>query len=130
MIMIKRLDKSRIKNHLVLIPVKNNTGIRERKRNGHIEVILPRNGLMDRLVRFFKNTPEFMSIQLDDRGSYVWQAIDGSRTIEEIGNLLNAEFGERVEPVYERLAIFLQILRNNGFISFCYPTNEMKKVIN
>lgn len=119
-----------IENKLMLIPVKNNSRIREKKHNGLIEIILPRDGFMDRLVRLIKDTPELMRIQLDDRGSYVWQAIDGSRTIEEIGYLLETEFGEKVEPVYERLAIFLQILRNNGFISFCYSSSATNKVLN
>lgn len=116
--MIKQLKKSRVKNNLALIPVKSSNRVWESWNNGLIEIILPRNGLMDRLVRLIKDTPEVMRIQLDELGSYVWQNIDGSRTIEEIGWLLNSEFGEKVEPVYIRLSMFLKILRNNGLISF------------
>ena len=125
--MIKRLEKGRVNNYIELIPVKNTNRIWESQNNGLIEIILPRDGLMDRLVRLVKNTPEVMRIKLDDRGSFVWQAIDGSRTIEEIGHLLFTEFGERVEPVYQRLAAFLQILKNNGFISLCYPGSSTNK---
>lgn len=124
--MIKQLKKSRVKNNLALIPIKSHNRVWESWNNGLIEIILPRNGLVDRLIRLIKDTPKVMRIQLDDLGSYVWQNIDGSRTIEEIGCLLNAEFGERVEPVYIRLAMFLNILRNNGFISFCYSSTTAK----
>ena len=94
--MIKQLKKSRVKNNLALIPIKSHNRVWESWNNGLIEIILPRNGLVDRLIRLIKDTPKVMRIQLDDLGSYVWQNIDGSRTIEEIGCLLNAEFGKEL----------------------------------
>ena len=90
---------------LTLVPLRTWAGYGNR-HNGFTEIILPRDGLLDRLVRLVKNTPKVMRIQLDDRGSYVWQVMDGSRTIEEIGRLMDAEFGERAAPVYERLIFF------------------------
>ncbi|NLU35437.1 MAG: PqqD family protein [Clostridiales bacterium] len=116
--MVQRLEGISAKNSLALIPVKSKTIKWENKDNGLIELLLPRDGLMDRLVRLFKDTPEVMRVQLDDLGTYVWQAVDGSRTIEDIGLLLKAEFGDKAEPVYERLIVFLQLLKNNGFISY------------
>ncbi|HHU48980.1 MAG: PqqD family protein [Caldicoprobacterales bacterium] len=115
---------------LTLVPIKNMGRLRETRHNGFTEIILPRDGLLDRLVRLVKNTPKVMRIQLDDRGSYVWQVMDGSRTIEEIGRLMDAEFGERAAPVYERLIFFLRILKNNGLISFCYTSDAAEKVPN
>ncbi|HHU77464.1 MAG TPA: PqqD family protein [Clostridiales bacterium] len=84
-----------------------------------VEIIIPRDKLLHRIIRIIRNTPEVMRIRLDDRGSYVWQMIDGYRTVEEIGGLLNEKFGERAAPIYERLWVFLRILSNNGFITFC-----------
>ena len=33
--------------------------------------------------------------------------IDGSKTVKEIGELLEKKFGENVYPLYERLLVFL-----------------------
>ncbi|MGI6571695.1 MAG: PqqD family protein [Caldicoprobacterales bacterium] len=108
-----------IGNKLLLIPAKNKEKISESVSGGMVEIIIPRDKLLHRIIRIIRNTPEVMRIRLDDRGSYVWQMIDGYRTVEEIGGLLNEKFGERAAPIYERLWVFLRILSNNGFITFC-----------
>jgi hypothetical protein len=38
--------------------------------------------------------------------------------VEDIAQLVKAEFGEKAEPLYDRLVKYLQILHNNGFIRF------------
>jgi hypothetical protein len=108
-----------IGNKLLLIPAKNKEKISESVSGGMVEIIIPRDKLLHRIIRIIRNTPEVMRIRLDDRGSYVWQMIDGYRTVEEIGGLLNEKFGERAASIYERLWVFLRILSNNGFITFC-----------
>ncbi|HHY83379.1 MAG TPA: PqqD family protein [Clostridiales bacterium] len=106
---------------LLLIPKKKQSRFSENIYNGCVEIIVPRDGLIDRMVRLFYKTPEVMHIHLDDRGSFVWQAIDGSRTIRDIGTMVEAEFGERAAPLYERLIIFLYTLKKNGFITLSRP---------
>ena len=55
-------------------------------------------------------------IKLDDIGSWVWQNIDGKSSVAKIEDGLEQAFGKRVEPVSERLQLFIQSLINNGFI--------------
>lgn len=57
-------------------------------------------------------------IKLDEIGSFTWNLCDGKNTVKEIGLLLKEEFGEQVEPLYERLALFFQNLEKNRFITF------------
>ena len=57
-------------------------------------------------------------ISLDAFGSAVWNSCDGKNTVAEIGEKLKKEFGDRVEPVYERLALFFQQLERSRFIRF------------
>lgn len=57
-------------------------------------------------------------INLDDYGSAVWNLCDGMRTVREIGEGLRDRFGEKVEPLYERLGKFIAILKNNDLIRF------------
>jgi hypothetical protein len=68
--------------------------------------------LLPRLKR-----PHF-KIKLDEIGSFIWNLCDGKKTVKEIGGQLKEEFGDRVEPLYERLGLFFQHLEKNRFITF------------
>lgn len=104
-------------NILDLIPhiVKGQNFIEDEE--GFIKIIVERNGILERVIRRVAKTPKHIKIDLDEHGSCVWKAIDGVRTVEEIGVIVKKEFGEKVEPLYERLATYLNILRNNKFIT-------------
>ena len=60
----------------------------------------------------------YFRIKLDAYGSFVWNNIDGRTTVLEIGNRLRTMFGESIEPVHERLAIFMQTLAQNKCIRY------------
>lgn len=47
-------------------------------------------------------------IRLDDVGSLVWRACDGETSMAEIAIRMREHFGDRVEPVDERLAQFVR----------------------
>jgi hypothetical protein len=57
-------------------------------------------------------------IKLDDIGSFIWEHCDGQKKVEEISGNLKAKFGDKVEPLYERLGIYFQNLEKNKFITF------------
>jgi hypothetical protein len=57
-------------------------------------------------------------INLDKIGSLFWENCDGERNVEEIAQQLKATLGEEVEPLYERITLFLQSLEKNKFIRF------------
>ena len=57
-------------------------------------------------------------IRLDDVGSFIWEQCDGIQTVNKIADSLRKGFGDKVEPLYERLALFLQSLERNRFIMF------------
>lgn len=57
-------------------------------------------------------------IQLDAFGSFVWEQCDGVRRVEQIGECLKQEFGEKVEPVYDRLGTFVRILAYQKLIVY------------
>lgn len=56
------------------------------------------------------------TVRLDRYGSHVWELIDGTADVREIGVSLREVFGEEVEPVYHRLGLFCRQLAANGFI--------------
>lgn len=60
----------------------------------------------------------YYKIHLDEVGTTVWNAIDGSLTAVEIGEKIKEELGEKIEPVFERLGLFLAKLKNEKFIEW------------
>lgn len=104
-------------NFLEIVPKRTVKYKWEINEGGLIQIIIPRNGLMDKIVRPLFKTPKVMRIDLDTFGSFVWNSIDGTRNLEEIGDLLKIEFGKDIEPVYERLGKYINVLRNNKFIT-------------
>lgn len=103
-------------NYLELVPKikKNQDWIEDEE--GLVKIIVLRDGILEKILRPLLKTPRTMKIDLDAQGSCVWKAIDGVRTVEEIGTIIKEEFGDDAEPLYERLATYINILRNNKFI--------------
>ncbi len=49
-------------------------------------------------------------------GSFIWEYLNGEMTITRLGELVREHFGEKAEPLYERLAKYIQILENCNFV--------------
>ncbi|HSP46726.1 MAG TPA: PqqD family protein [Clostridiaceae bacterium] len=113
--MSKKIKKT--DNYLELVPVKSDRYTWTENKDGIVRIIVPRDKALDRIVRAFFKTPSNMNIDLDSYGSAVWKEIDGKRNVGEIGDLMKKEFGESIEPLYERLSTFINQLRNNKFIT-------------
>ena len=111
----KKIDKN--DNFLELIPVRSDKISWETIDENLVQIIIPREGILDKIVRTFFKTPKVMRIDLDEQGSCVWNSIDGKRNIDEIGKILKDTFGKDAEPLYQRLGTYINILRNNKFIS-------------
>lgn len=58
----------------------------------------------------------YYRVKLDEIGSSVWRLCDGQRTVKEIGEILSQNYGEKIEPLYERLGYFFQMLERNRFL--------------
>jgi hypothetical protein len=63
-------------------------------------------------------------MDLDEIGSSVWNMFDGKSSLLEIGKKLSSKFGDRVEPLYPRLAQFVKILYSRGYIGLQYNNKE------
>lgn len=87
------------------------------KEDGIVQIIVARDSLYERIVRKLFFTPDNYKIDLDRIGSFIWNNIDGKRNLYEISQLLESEFEEEVEPLYERLIQYINILKNNKFIN-------------
>ncbi len=110
--------KKKEENLLVYVPVHTTKHQWELLEDGIVQIQIERKAWLDRVVRFFAKTPKIMKIDLDAYGSRVWLEIDGVKNVGAIADKLKAEFGDEVEPLYERLVTYMRILYNNKFISF------------
>jgi hypothetical protein len=70
-----------------------------------------------KIQRFFRKLkfriPEYKKTSLDEYGSYVFLLIDGMKTVKEIGENLEAKYGDKAHPLYERLLLFLNHIHVN-----------------
>ena len=104
-------------NLLDLIPVRKIEW--EKREEGLVELLKPKFKhpfLKKHLLPHIKR-PHYR-IKLDSVGSFIWDLCDGNRSVKEIAKSLKAEFGDKVEPLYDRLALFLHSLEKNRFIEY------------
>ena len=85
---------------------------------GVITLEIENKGIYNRIAQKFFKKPKVSYIHLDEMGSFVWPLIDGERDITEIGVFVKEHFGEKAEPLYERLAKYFKVLESYGFIKF------------
>lgn len=112
--MARKLRKD--ENFLELIPVRNPDLAYTKKKNGLVIIEVPNIGLFNKIAQKLFYKPEVSKIHLDSYSSYVWLGINGKRDIIELGKYLKRKYGEEAEPLYERLAKFITILKENRYI--------------
>lgn len=106
------------KNFLDFIPEKNpDFPSYLDEKNKTVTVMVEHRGFYAMLAQKLAKTPRISKISLDQYGSFIWGCIDGHRTIAEITQLLEDEFGGQVQPALSRVARYFQILKENLFVS-------------
>ena len=83
---------------------------------GKITLLQENKGVFHFLAQKILKKPKVSQIHLDEMGNFVWPLIDGTRTVYEIAELVKAEFGDKAEPLYERIVQYIQTLENYGFV--------------
>lgn len=85
---------------------------------GRVTLLVPkfRRGILARWLQPRLRRPLFR-IKLDEFGSYVWQQCNGDTPVKTIGEEMKSRFGNAIEPVYDRIAQFLQQLENSRFLT-------------
>ena len=86
--------------------------------NDEVVLEVENKGIANRIAQKLLKKPKISYIHLDEIGSFVWPHLDGEKDILEIGKLVEAEFGEKANPLYERLAMFFRILESYKFIGW------------
>ena len=86
--------------------------------NGIVTLEIENKGAMNRLAQKLFKKPKVSCIHLDENGSFVWQLIDGKKSIVDLAKDVDAHFGEKAHPLYERLAQFFKVLDSYKFINW------------
>jgi len=84
---------------------------------GIVTVYVPRfgSGRLGRiLTRIFRSKD--ITVRLDSVGSFVWNRCDGHRSLFSIGTEMKESFGEEVEPVFDRLVLFIRQMERGKLI--------------
>lgn len=106
------------KNYLEKIPVISDTIGWFLEDNNLVTISIENKGIFNKLAQKFLKKPKTSYVHLDEFGSSVWQLIDGQKDIMKIGELFLEKFGDKANPLYERLAKYFQILDSYGFIKW------------
>ncbi len=105
-------------NFLERVPIPNSFLNWQTADDGKVELLVENTGLFNRLAQKLFGKPKITHVHLDTVGSFVWPLLDGERNIIEIGELMKEHFGEKAEPLYERLVEFFRILESYHFVEW------------
>ena len=85
---------------------------------GLVTFEIPNTGIMNRSAQKLLKKPKVSYVHLEEIGSFVWPLLDGEKDITALGVAVKEQFGEKAEPLYERLAKYFQILDSYHFIEW------------
>lgn len=113
---MKKKQKEETENFLDKKPIKRDGLEWSVDEAGAVTLKLENTGIVNRIAQKLIRKPRFSYIHLDEMGNFIWPEVDGETTITEIGVKVKKHFGEKAEPLYERLAQYFKILESHGFV--------------
>ena len=105
-------------NYLEKKPICKNGLNWSKDENGNVTLEMENKGVANRIMQKLIKKPEISYIHLDEMGSFIWPLMDGERDIFEIGKFVEEHFGEKANPLYERLSQYFKTLEKYNFIEY------------
>ncbi len=105
-------------NYLDRIPARRDGLAWTTDEGGIVTLEIENKGIANKIAQKLFKKPKTSYVHLDEMGSFIWPVLDGEKTIFELGAKVEEKFGEEAQPLYERLAKYIQILESYGFITF------------
>lgn len=105
-------------NYLDFIPVSNPRVTWDIDNSGIVIVHVLNKGFYHFIAQKLFKRPNISHIHLDKYGSFIWQQMDGEKTIYEISMIVQKRFKREIEPLLERLVKMFQILYENKLIGY------------
>lgn len=110
------MEKSRSGNYLDKKPVRNEK-FRWSAEDSKVTLEIENTGVWNRIFQKIFKKPRITYLHLDEMGSFIWCLIDGEKNIYDIGQAVKSKFGDKANPLYERLAKYFRILESYNFIT-------------
>ena len=105
-------------NYLEKKPICKNGLNWSKDENGNVTLEMENKGVANRIMQKLIKKPQTSYIHLDEMGSFVWPLMDGEKDIFEIGKFVEEHFGEKANPLYERLSQYFKTLEKYNFIEY------------
>ena len=105
-------------NYLDLIPERAAELTWREDEEGLIILEVENTGVFNRVAQKLFKRSKYTKVHMEKYGSFLWPLIDGERTVMELADMQKAQFGEEVEPLYPRVAKYMQIMESYHFIKF------------
>jgi hypothetical protein len=105
------------KNYLDFVPSVVPGLVWKVDKDNMVVVDMENTGFYNRLAQKLFHRPKVSHIKLDELGSFIWNQMDGRRTVYDISELVKARFGDKAEPLLDRLVKFLEILKAQKWIN-------------
>ncbi|MGN0368298.1 MAG: PqqD family protein [Wujia sp.] len=109
-------NKKKDINYLEYVPVHNPKYQSTVEEDGRVTILQEHKGVFYFLTQKLLKKPRFTQIHLDEMGSFIWPLMDGNRTVMEIAQLVKEHFGEKAEPLYNRLVTYMATMESYEFI--------------
>ncbi|MBQ3114926.1 MAG: PqqD family protein [Clostridia bacterium] len=104
-------------NYLENVPKKSEHIVWSEK-DGAVTLEVENTGVFNRIAQKLFKKPKISYVHLDEMGSFLWPLIDGSENLIDLGKQVEAQFGDKAQPLYPRLAKYFQLLDSYKFISW------------
>jgi len=104
-------------NYLDYVPTHANLKF-EMNESGQVTLFVENKGFFHKMAQLLLKKPKISQVHLEEMGSFIWPLIDGKRSIYDIAVLVKEQYGEKAEPLYNRLVQYMKNLEAYGFISF------------
>lgn len=113
---MKKLKKD--DNLLDYIPERNPDIIWRTLENKHVQIDVENKGFFFWITQKLLKKPRYSKIELEEIGSFIWQTVDGKKTVLEISKEIKDEFGDKAEPILNRMVAYLKVLYSHSLISY------------
>ena len=105
-------------NYLEKKPICKNGLNWSKDEKGNVTLEMENKGIANRIMQKLIKKPKTSYIHLDEMGSFIWPLMDGKKDIFEIGKFVEEHFGEKANPLYERLSQYFKTLEKYNFIEY------------
>ena len=83
-----------------------------------VKLFFSHDKMVVRFIRWIIKKTNVSDLQLDQRGSTVWQLCDGTNTVYDIAKVMMEKFSETEQVSIDTISTFLRYMSGRGWITF------------